>query len=249
MQELLNLLQNSKYCVVLTGAGISTLSGIPDFRGKDGIYNKFDADLIFSLEYFNKDPSYFYTHSRELIYELDKKEPNIIHKVLSELEKRGIVKAVITQNIDMLHQRAGSKNVIEVHGSPRNHTCLACGKKYSFEYVADLVKTEVIPMCNECGGLIKPDVIFYGEMLEHDVIEKAIEESSKADLIIVLGSSLVVQPAATLPFYTLDNGGDLVIVNNMPTPLDNSAKNKYDDLVEVINYLAEKMNLDVSEHI
>ncbi|WP_445475322.1 NAD-dependent protein deacylase [Methanococcoides methylutens] len=249
MQELLTLLQNSKYCVILTGAGISTLSGIPDFRGKDGIYNKFDADLIFSIDYFNKDPSYFYTHSRELIYELDKKEPNIIHRALAELERRGVVKAVITQNIDMLHQRAGSENVIELHGSPKKHTCLACGKKYSIEDVAGILENEEIPMCKECGGLIKPDVVFYGELLEHDVIEKAIEESSRADLIIVLGSSLVVQPAATLPFYTLDNGGDLVIVNNMPTPLDGYARNKYDDLVEVISYLAEKMDIDISEHI
>ncbi|AKB85366.1 NAD-dependent protein deacylase [Methanococcoides methylutens] len=249
MQELLTLLQNSKYCVILTGAGISTLSGIPDFRGKDGIYNKFDADLIFSIDYFNEDPSYFYTHSRELIYDLERKEPNIIHKALAELERRGIVKAVITQNIDMLHQRAGSENVIEVHGSPARHTCLACGKKYSFEEVVGLLEKEEVPMCNECGGLIKPDVVFYGEMLEHDVIEKAIEESSRADLIIVLGSTLVVQPAATLPLYTLDHGGELVIVNNMPTPLDDYARSRYDDLVEVFNYLNEEMGLNISEHI
>jgi len=244
MKELFSLLENSSYCVVLTGAGVSTFSGIPDFRGSSGIYNEFDADLIFSIEYFKKEPSYFYGHSKDLIYDLEHRQPSIVHRVLSELERRGIIKTIITQNIDMLHQKAGSKNVIEVHGSPQEHSCLACGKKYTYEYIAVLLRTEDVPTCNECGGLIKPDIIFYGEMLKQDVIEKAIEESSKADLLLVLGSTLVVQPAASLPLYTIENGGNLVIVNNMETPLDGYAIELYKDLGGVFISIAEHFDID-----
>ncbi|MCD4800222.1 MAG: NAD-dependent protein deacylase, partial [Methanococcoides sp.] len=238
------LLENSSYCVVLTGAGVSTFSGIPDFRGSSGIYNEFDADLIFSIEHFKKEPSYFYGHSKDLIYDLEHRQPSIVHRVLSELERRGIIKTIITQNIDMLHQKAGSKNVIEVHGSPQEHSCLACGKKYTYEYAAILLRTEEVPTCDECGGLIKPDIIFYGEMLKQDVIEKAIEESSKADLLLVLGSTLVVQPAASLPLYTIENGGNLVIVNNMKTPLDGYAIGLYKDLGDVFISIAEHFDID-----
>ncbi len=244
MKELFSLLENSSYCVVLTGAGVSTFSGIPDFRGSSGIYNEFDADLIFSIEHFKKEPSYFYGHSKDLIYDLEHRQPSIVHRVLSELERRGIIKTIITQNIDMLHQKAGSKNVIEVHGSPQEHSCLACGKKYTYEYVAVLLRKEDVPTCNECGGLIKPDIIFYGELLKQDVIEKAIEESSKADLLLVLGSTLVVQPAASLPLYTIENGGYLVIVNNMETPLDGYAIELYKDLGDVFISIAEHFYID-----
>ncbi|MCD4822758.1 MAG: NAD-dependent protein deacylase [Methanococcoides sp.] len=244
MKELFSLLENSSYCVVLTGAGVSTFSGIPDFRGSSGIYNEFDADLIFSIEHFKKEPSYFYGHSKDLIYDLEHRQPSIVHRVLSELERRGIIKTIITQNIDMLHQKAGSKNVIEVHGSPQEHSCLACGKKYTYEYAAILLRTEEVPTCDECGGLIKPDIIFYGEMLKQDVIEKAIEESSKADLLLVLGSTLVVQPAASLPLYTIENGGNLVIVNNMKTPLDGYAIGLYKDLGDVFISIAEHFDID-----
>lgn len=244
MKELFSLLENSSYCVVLTGAGVSTFSGIPDFRGSSGIYNEFDADLIFSIEHFKKEPSYFYGHSKDLIYDLEHRQPSIVHRVLSELERRGIIKTIITQNIDMLHQKAGSKNVIEVHGSPQEHSCLACGKKYTYEYVAVLLRKEDVPTCNECGGLIKPDIIFYGELLKQDVIEKAIEESSKADLLLVLGSTLVVQPAASLPLYTIENGGYLVIVNNMETPLDGYAIELYKGLGDVFISIAEHFYID-----
>lgn len=245
MKELFSLLENSRYCVVLTGAGVSTFSGIPDFRGSSGLYNEFDADLIFSIDHFKKEPSYFYGHSKDLIYDLEHRQPSIVHRVLSELEGRGLIKTIITQNIDMLHQKAGSKNVIEVHGSPQEHSCLACGKKYTYEYIAALLRTEEVPTCYECGGLIKPDIIFYGELLKQDVIEKAIEESSKADLLLVLGSTLVVQPAASLPLYTIENGGNLVIVNNMKTPLDGYAIELYKDLGDVFISIAEHFDIDL----
>ncbi|NPE27252.1 NAD-dependent protein deacylase [Methanococcoides sp. SA1] len=244
MKELFSLLENSEYCVVLTGAGVSTFSGIPDFRGRSGLYNKFDADLIFSIDHFNKDPAYFYAHSKSFIYDLEHRQPSIVHRVLSKLEEKGIIKTIITQNIDMLHQKAGSKNVIEVHGSPQEHICLSCGMKYSYEYIAELLKAEELPLCNECGGLVKPEIVFYGEMLKQDTIEKAIQESSKADLMLVLGSSLVVQPAASLPLYTIKNGGELIIVNDMETPLDGYAKRLYNDLGDVFISVAEYFDID-----
>lgn len=241
MHQFLTLLQNSNHCVFLSGAGISTLSGIPDFRGSKGIYKNFDADKIFDIDYFREDPAYFYNHAREFIYNLKDKEPNIIHKVLAGLEEKGIVKSIITQNIDMLHQKAGSKRIIELHGSPANHTCLHCGRKFSYEFISPIVHgPQVVPKCDGCGGLVKPDIVFFGEMLDQNTLEQAFSESSKADLMVVIGSSLVVHPAASLPLNTAKHGGRLVIINNMPTPLDNYAYLQYTDLENVFRYLEKE---------
>ena len=135
---LTELLSNAKHAVVLTGAGISTLSGIPDFRGAGGLYTRtdIDANKLFDLDYFMKDPTYYYEHSKDFLYNLEEKEPNIVHKTLARLEKEGIIHAVITQNIDLLHQKAGSKKVLELHGSPLLHHCLRCGKSWTFEEIA-----------------------------------------------------------------------------------------------------------------
>ena len=242
MHQLLSLLRNSSHCVFLSGAGISTLSGIPDFRGTKGIYKQFDADKIFDIDYFREDPMYFYTHGREFIYNLEQKEPNIIHKVLAKLEEQGLVKSIITQNIDMLHQKAGSKRVIEIHGSPVQHTCLHCGRKFPYELISPIVHgPQVVPKCDRCGGLVKPDIIFFGEMLDQNTLMQAFSESSKADLMAVIGSSLVVHPAASLPLNTAKHGGRVVIVNNMPTPLDEYAYLRYPDLEEVFRYLEKEM--------
>ncbi|MDW7732101.1 MAG: NAD-dependent protein deacylase [Methanolobus sp.] len=237
MDRFIKLLTGSKHCVFLSGAGISTLSGIPDFRGSNGIYNKFDADKIFDIDYFHADPGYFYSHSKDFIYNVDEKEPNIIHYVLARLERMGVVKSVITQNIDILHQKAGSKNVIEIHGSPKENTCLSCGKVFSYGYIAKIVWEDQVPKCDKCSGLIKPNIIFFGEMLDQKTIMKAVDESSRADLFVVVGSSLVVHPAASLPFNSIRNKGKLVIVNNMPTPLDEYATLKYEDLRMFFEYL------------
>ncbi|WP_321428478.1 NAD-dependent protein deacylase [uncultured Methanolobus sp.] len=242
MQSFLNLLDKSENCVFLSGAGISTFSGIPDFRGSNGLYAKYDANRIFDLAYFHKDPSYFYTHAREFIYDLDTREPNLIHRTLVIMEKKGYISSVITQNIDLLHQKAGSENVIEIHGSPANHRCLSCGENYSYSDVRDLLEKETVPHCTRCNGLIKPDIIFYGEMLDETAITNAIAVSSKADLFVVIGSSLVVQPAASLPLYSLKRGGTLIIVNNMPTPLDEYAYLKYDELGDFFNHLSSYFN-------
>jgi NAD-dependent deacetylase len=242
MQRFLYLLDKSENCVFLSGAGISTFSGIPDFRGSNGLYAKYDANRIFDLTYFHKDPSYFYTHAREFIYDLDTREPNLIHRTLAIMEKKGYISSVITQNIDLLHQKAGSENIIEIHGSPANHRCLSCGENYSYSDVCDLLEKETVPHCTRCNGLIKPDIIFYGEMLDETAITNAIAVSSKTDLFVVIGSSLVVQPAASLPLYSLKRGGKLVIVNNMPTPLDEYAYLKYDELGDFFNHLSSYFN-------
>ncbi|WP_406657451.1 NAD-dependent protein deacylase [Methanolobus sp. ZRKC2] len=237
MDRFIRLLKESKHCVFLSGAGISTLSGIPDFRGNNGIYRKFDADKIFDIDHFHAEPEYFYSHSKDFIYNVDERNPNIIHYVLSRLEQLGLVRSVITQNIDLLHQKAGSRNVIEIHGSPKENTCLSCGKIFSYDHVAKIVREDQIPKCDECGGLVKPNITFFGEMLDQKAIMKAVDESSYADLFVVIGSSLVVHPAATLPFYSIRNKGKLVIVNNMPTPLDEHAVLRYKDLGMFFEYL------------
>lgn len=241
MDRLKHLIGNACYCVAFTGAGISTLAGIRDFRGKNGIYksNDFDADKIFSLSYFIKDPAYFYTHARNFIYDLESKEPGIVHTELARLEKIGKIKSIITQNIDMLHQKAGSKNVIEIHGSPAMHHCLECYRPYSYADIVRKLTHDEIPYCENCGGLIKPDIIFFEENLDETAINRAIAEASKADLLLVLGSSLVVQPAASLPSYTRQNGGKIIIVNDAVTPLDYMAEIRYSDLEMVFNSLLE----------
>ena len=231
MNELKELIERAKYCVAFTGAGVSTFSGIKDFRGKNGIYRQqnIDADKIFSLDYFLEDPSYYYTNAKDFIYNLDEKSPGIVHKVLAKLEARGLLKAVITQNIDMLHQQAGSKNVIEIHGSPSEHYCMDCGKTFPFQAICDIVKNNQVPYC-ECGGIIKPRIVFFGELLPEVALNQAFEAARRADLMLVLGSSLVVQPAASLPVHTLNHGGKIVIINDMPTLLDAEAELKYDNL-------------------
>jgi len=241
IQKLIDLISSSRYCVALTGAGVSTLSGIRDFRGKNGIYNDYDADRLFDIGYFRKDPSFFYTMSKDFIYAFHEKEPGLIHVELARLEQKGVVKAVITQNIDMLHAKAGSRNVVEIHGSPKLHRCLECGKEYGYDEIAKRVRSGEIPRCTSCKGIVKPDIVFFGEPLDHVSYGRSIDECGKADLILALGTSLVVQPAASLPFATLDNGGKLVIINDMETPLDQFAALKLDDLVESFTAVREKI--------
>jgi NAD-dependent deacetylase len=233
MKTLIDYINEALYCVGFTGAGVSTLSGIPDFRGKNGLYSSFDADKLFDFDYFCKNPSYFYEMSKDFIYNIDSKIPSVVHEVFALLEQTGRMKAVITQNIDMLHTRAGSKNVFEIHGSPKVHTCLNCGNTCSFEEIVPVVRNGKVPHCISCKDIMKPDIIFFGEMLDQAVLYGAVTEASRADLIIVCGTSLVVQPAASIPVYTLDNGGKVIIVNDSPTPLDNRCAARFYSLEEV----------------
>lgn len=239
MQELINKLKQARHCVAFTGAGSSTLAGIRDFRGENGLYKDFDPERIFHIDSFKNDPAYFYKNAKKLFYDLDKVKPCIVHTECARLEKNGIIKRVITQNIDMLHQKAGSQNVIELHGSPYIHYCLSCRKEFSFTQIKEMFDSAEVPYCDTCGGLIKPNTIFFGEPLPMDAIQDATLEAQSADLMLILGSSLVVQPAASLPLYTAQNGGEIVIVNNQQTPLDHLAVLKYESLEEVFEFLRE----------
>jgi NAD-dependent deacetylase len=228
------------HCIALTGAGVSTLSGIRDFRGKNGLYNDMDAEKIFDIDYFCRDPSFYYKSALSFIYNIDEKEASVVHTCLGELEKRGFLKALITQNIDLLHQKGGSRHVIEVHGSPRVHYCLHCSKvRMDFEEAAAIVRSGGLPVCPKCGRVLKPAITFFGESLPMEALREAVEEAQAADLMLVLGTSLQVNPAASLPNYTLQRGGRIVVVNNMPTPLDSRAFMHFDDLGEVFEEITK----------
>jgi NAD-dependent deacetylase len=201
-----------------------------------------DAEKIFSIEYFMNDPSFYYNQAGSFIYNIDEKEPSVVHLVLGMLENKGFLKSLITQNIDLLHQKGGSKNVIEIHGSPKIHYCLRCsGVRVSFEEAAAEVRKGEMPKCPKCGKVVKPAITFFGESLPVDALRDAVNESQRADLMLVLGTSLTVYPAASMPDYTLRNGGKIVIVNNMPTPLDSYAELHFDDLAEVFTGLESKL--------
>jgi len=242
VDKLVNLLKESKYVVALTGAGISTLSGIKDFRGKDGLYKQKNADKIFDIDWFFKDPSIYYTAAKDFLYNMQDVSPSVVHKELARLEEKGKLKAVITQNIDVLHQEAGSKKVLPLHGSLGKHICIKCSATISFEEVAAIVNTGKVPCCSKCNAVFRPDIVFFGESLPTDVLLEARTEASKADLMLILGSTLVVNPAAMVPGYTLQNGGKIVIVNNMGTYLDERATLIYEDLGEVFHYLSENFS-------
>ena len=237
-------IMSARYCVAFTGAGVSTLSGIRDFRGKNGLYRDVDADRMFDIDVFYRDPSVYYSMARDFIYTLGEREPSVVHRVLSSLETRGFLKAVITQNIDLLHRKAGSKAVEEIHGSPAVHYCPSCGYRTGYEPVAEQVRSGRLPACPDCGAILKPDIVFFGEGLPERVFAAATEHARKADLMLVLGSSLTVYPAAGLPEETLASGGELVIVNEMPTRLDGRASLRYADLGEIFGSIERGMAAD-----
>ena len=239
--SLVKLIENSRHMTVFTGAGVSTLSGIPDFRGKHGVYNDpwqgLDVEEIISLTFFRKEPGIFYKWAKDVWYRLEDYDPNIVHTTITKLQKKGFLKAVYTQNIDMLHQRAGSSNVYEVHGSPEHHHCTRCRAHYTYGEIAPIVLRDEVPICKKCGGVIKPDIIFYEESLNEDVLNHAWTDFSQSDLCLVLGSSLTVQPAASLPILAKRNGADIVIVNAQPTPQDRSATLLFSDLKQTFEAL------------
>ncbi|MHA1361516.1 MAG: SIR2 family NAD-dependent protein deacylase [Candidatus Freyarchaeota archaeon] len=208
------LIKESKKVVVLTGAGISVESGIPDFRGPDGLWKKFDPNKVGTITSFLSNPEDWWKMALELAPVLFNAEPNPGHIALAELEKMGKVQAIITQNIDGLHQKAGSKNVIEVHGNVRSATCLQCKKKYGIDYViSEVEKGNYVPRCAECNGIVKIDVVMFGEMLPEEAISEAYRLAQECDLLIVVGSSLVVYPVAALPGMVINRGVKTVIIN------------------------------------
>ncbi len=212
-------IQESNNIVFFGGAGVSTESGIPDFRSKDGLYNqKYDypPEEILSHTFFINNTKEFYKFYKEKMNSL-KYKPNITHKKLVKLEKSGKLKTIVTQNIDGLHQKAGSKNVLELHGSVLRNYCMKCNKFYEAEYVFN---SEDIPKCT-CGGIIKPDVVLYEEGLDDGILYNSISNIQKADLLIVAGTSLTVQPASSLIHYF--RGKHLVLINKDKTIYDNIA--------------------------
>lgn len=207
-REVAELLAKRRSCVALTGAGISAESGIPTFRSKGGLWEKYDPMVYASAEVFRQDPAKYWLIRGEFIRNYDSYRPNPGHYALAELEKMGILGHVITQNIDGLHKKAGSLSVTEIHGSLREIYCLSCGR----EYLAPHVPDGDPPFC-ECGGVLKPNTVLFGEQLPREALETAYQESSTCKTMLVIGTSAVVQPAASLPSLAKQNGAILIEVN------------------------------------
>ncbi|MDR0587123.1 MAG: NAD-dependent deacetylase [Treponema sp.] len=264
--RLFDMIRRARYCVAFTGAGVSALSGLPCFRDPGagpagesgrGIPEKTAAEIetmireffgpgadpgweeLFSIETFENDPALFYQKAGPLLYH--DKEPSIVHRILADLENGGFVKAVITQNIDMLHQKAGSKRVIELHGSPAFHYCLRCaGIRLPFAEAAAVFRaarragtTAGLPLCPSCARPLKPAITLYGEPLPIEARRAAETEAQAADLMLILGTSLKVRPAAEIPRTVLRRGGRIVIVNRQDTVLDDNTALRFRELEEV----------------
>ena len=227
-EALAELIRTRQPCVVLTGAGVSTESGIPDFRSPTGLWARFDPLEYGSIEAFRADPRKVWSFYKPRVSMLTDAEPNAAHRALAELEARGLVQAVVTQNIDRLHERGGSRDVLEVHGSIRTATCPGCGARYELEQVLELLAEADAPACPACGRIVKPDVVFFGELLPAGAIERAYALARGAALLLVVGSALEVRPIAALPGETLAAGGELAIVNRGRTPYDGRATLRID---------------------
>ncbi len=222
-----DLLIKAKRIVIFTGAGVSTESGIPDFRSPGGIWDRFDPD-DFTYQKFVTDPE-----SRRKQWQMlqeggltTEAKPNPTHYAIAELDRLGKLDCVITQNVDSLHQKAGvpSEKVLELHGNMQWAVCLSCGKRYPFERIkVRLDEGEAVPDCEACHGILKPDAVFFGESLPEKVLKEATSRSSNSDLFIVIGSTLIVYPAAYMPIYAVDSGAKLVIINLSSTPMDQQA--------------------------
>jgi NAD-dependent deacetylase len=226
--SLAELVRTRQPCVVLSGAGISTESGIPDFRSPTGIWTQYDPMEYATISAFRRDPVKVWEFYALRFEVLTRAEPNEGHRALAELEARGLVHAVITQNIDTLHERAGSREVVEVHGSIREAHCLACAARVTLAEVVELLREHRAPPCPGCGEILKPGVVMFGELLPEQEIDRAFELARGAALLLVVGSSLEVYPVAGLPDTTLAAGGELAIVNRGATPYDGIASLKVD---------------------
>ena len=221
VERLADLVRERRPCVVLTGAGISTESGIPDFRSAGGIWEQYDPAEVAHIDAFRRDPARVWEFYALRLEALASAEPNDGHVALAELEERGWIRAVVTQNVDGLHQRGGSREVVEVHGSLREAECIHCGVRVP---TADALASLPLPPCPECGEVLKPAVVMFGELLPAEAIARAQELAAEADLLLVVGSSLEVHPVAGLPGETLASGGVLALVNQGSTPWDSQAE-------------------------
>ncbi|HIC95611.1 TPA: NAD-dependent protein deacylase [Candidatus Bipolaricaulota bacterium] len=221
--RLAELLRGAKYALALTGAGVSTESGIPDFRSPgSGLWAKVDPMEVASWEAFRRNPQKFYQFWRERLPPLLEAQPNVTHIPLAGLEERGLLQGIITQNIDNLHREAGSKQLWEVHGNYRRAVCTRCGRRYRIEELLAKLEEDDLPYCDGCGGLLKPDVVLFGEQLPQSFAEAA-AAVARTDLLIALGTSLEVYPVASLVPQAAHGGAKVTIVNRDPTPYDHLA--------------------------
>lgn len=242
-----DILRISKRAVVLTGAGISTPSGIPDFRSPDsGLWEKFDPLELASLTAFRYNPQRFYDWMRTLARTIYRAEPNPAHHSLTRLQQQGRLQTIITQNIDALHQRAGSTNVLEVHGSFERMSCIRCYQNYdSNRFLAAYLEQGEIPRCPDCAGILKPDLVLMGEQLPARVWLEAQEACRRCDVMIVAGSSLEVLPVAGLPMRALEQGAHLIILNYTPTYLDVRADVVlHEDVAEILPQIVDLAGQD-----
>ena len=214
-----HLICDNQPCVVLTGAGVSTESGIPDFRSASGIWQRFDPYEVASIDAFRRDPERVWEFYNLRLDVLAEARPNPAHRAIAELEARGLVRAVVTQNVDRLHAEAGSRDVIEVHGSIGTAQCLSCGRRED-----DVRPLLPLPLCAACGAVLKPGVVMFGELLPAEAMERATTLAREAGLLLVVGTSLEVWPVAGLPDETLAHGGKIAIVNREPTAYDDRAE-------------------------
>ena len=236
VEDLAQLVRGSERTVALTGAGISVPSGIPDFRSPgEGIWEEVDPIKVATIDAFHRDTRAFWDFYRPRFEMLGDKRPNPAHLALAELERAGLLEAVITQNIDRLHRHAGTRELVEIHGSIETSSCTTCGATWSLEQVEALFDEDGIAVCSGCMGKIKPDVVLFGEMLPVAAIERARALAESADLMICVGSSLEVYPAAGLPELTLARGGSVAVLSIGPTPYDGDAEVRlHDDVAEVL---------------
>lgn len=232
LAQAVSLLRDAKRAVALTGAGISTPSGIPDFRSPNsGLWNKIDPMEVATIDVFLSAPKKFFEFMGPISAKFGEAEPNAAHTALAELESMGRIRGVITQNIDNLHQRAGSANVIELHGNGDHAHCLRCKKEYRAAELEGLMR-DGVPRC-ECDGLIKPDVVLFGESLPVDALDRAQQHCRECDVLLVAGSSLTVMPASFLPQMALQSGARVIVVNLQPTYMDSRADVVMHERVEV----------------
>jgi NAD-dependent deacetylase len=237
--RLAELIVEAQPCVVLTGAGVSTESGIPDFRSQTGIWATYDPMEYATIDAFRRNPAKVWDFYSRRLGVLAEARPNAAHVALAELEQLGLVEAIVTQNVDRLHQDAGSRRVLEVHGSIRSASCLDCGHREDFDRVVELLP---VPTCADCGGVLKPDVVMFGELLPSGAMEQASWLAQSAGLMLVVGSSLEVYPVAGLPEDTRQAGGRLAIVNRGATPYDRRADLKIDaSAADMLAAVAEQL--------
>lgn len=233
VERLAELLGRSRRAVALTGAGVSVPSGIPDFRSPGtGMWENVDPVEVAHIEVFERDPERFWSYYRPRFHALADKRPNRAHEALAELERRGLIEGVVTQNVDRLHRAAGSREVIEVHGSIESASCTSCAAAFGLAEVEGLFDSRGVAICARCGGSVKPDVVLFGELLPREPIERASELAEAADLMLCIGSSLAVDPVAGLPRLTLERGGRLAIVTKGETPYDGEAAVRLDGEVD-----------------